>query len=211
MPPKPRIAVFRLAGAVKETPTDEVFNFGGETGVPLETLVARMDKAAKDSAVKAVVILLDQADGRPGPGRGAAAGDRPRSGGGQGGHRPRRHDRRPGPVHPALGGLAPERRPHGRPLDHRPLRRVALPPAAARQARRQARLPDLRRLQERRGDLHARGAQQGSRGDAELAARQPLRHPGRAGSPPAARSAPSWSRPGSTAARTPPRRPRSWA
>ena len=60
-PPKPRIAVFRLAGAVKETPTDEVFNFGGETGVPLQELVARMDRAAKDGAVKAVVIVLDQA------------------------------------------------------------------------------------------------------------------------------------------------------
>jgi protease IV len=60
-PPKPRIAVFRLAGAVKETPSDEVFNFGGETGVPLEDLISRMDKAAKDGAVKAVVIILDQA------------------------------------------------------------------------------------------------------------------------------------------------------
>ena len=60
-PPKPRIAVFRLAGAVQETPKDEVFNFGGETGVPLRELVARMDKAAKDGSVKAVVIVLDQA------------------------------------------------------------------------------------------------------------------------------------------------------
>ena len=53
--------MFRLAGAVKETPTDEVFNFGGETGVPLQELVARMDRAAKDGTVKAVVIVLDQA------------------------------------------------------------------------------------------------------------------------------------------------------
>ena len=59
-PPKPRVAVFRLAGPVQERPKEEVFNFGGETGIPLETLVSRMDKAAKDSAVKAVVILLDQ-------------------------------------------------------------------------------------------------------------------------------------------------------
>ncbi len=58
--PKPKIAVFRLAGPVEETPREEIFNFGGETGISLETLVARMDKAAKDSAVKAVVILLDQ-------------------------------------------------------------------------------------------------------------------------------------------------------
>jgi protease-4 len=45
---------------VQEKPKDELFNFGGETGIPLETLVSRMDKAAKDSSVKAVVILLDQ-------------------------------------------------------------------------------------------------------------------------------------------------------
>jgi protease IV len=60
-PPKPRIAVFRLAGPVQETPKEEVFNFGGDPGVPLEDLVARMDKAAKDSTVKAVVVVLDQA------------------------------------------------------------------------------------------------------------------------------------------------------
>ena len=63
-PPKPRIAVFRLAGAVKETPRDEVFNFGGETGVPLLELVTRMDKAAKESwrsyLSKEGVALLDE-------------------------------------------------------------------------------------------------------------------------------------------------------
>ncbi len=59
--PKPKVAVFRMAGPVGETPKEETFNFGGETGISLETLVSRMDKAAKDSAVKAVVILLDQA------------------------------------------------------------------------------------------------------------------------------------------------------
>jgi protease-4 len=59
-PPKPRIAVFRLSGSVQETPREEMFSFGGETGIPLETLVARLDKAAKDSSVKAVVLLLDQ-------------------------------------------------------------------------------------------------------------------------------------------------------
>jgi protease IV len=60
-PPKPKVAVFRLAGTIQETPKEEVFNFGGETGVPLEDLVNRLDKASKDSAVKAVVIVLDQA------------------------------------------------------------------------------------------------------------------------------------------------------
>ncbi|QEH34940.1 Protease 4 [Aquisphaera giovannonii] len=58
-PPKPKVAVFRLGGTVQETPTDDVFNFGGEASVPLQTLVSRMDKAAGDPAVKAVVILLE--------------------------------------------------------------------------------------------------------------------------------------------------------
>jgi protease-4 len=58
--PKPRIAVFRLTGSVQETPREEIFNFGGETATPLESLVSRLDKAAKDESVKAVVILLDQ-------------------------------------------------------------------------------------------------------------------------------------------------------
>ena len=74
---KPRLAVFRLAGPVQETPREEVFNFGGDTGVPLATLVSRLDKAAKDSSVKAVVILLEQTDRRLRPGRGVAAGDLP--------------------------------------------------------------------------------------------------------------------------------------
>jgi protease-4 len=58
--PKPRIAVFSLSGTVQETPKEEILNLGGETSVPLQSLVARMDKAAKDSSVKAVVILLGQ-------------------------------------------------------------------------------------------------------------------------------------------------------
>jgi protease-4 len=59
-PPKPRIAVFRLSGEVQETPREEVFNFGGEAALPLQTLVTRLDKAAKDESVKAVAILLEQ-------------------------------------------------------------------------------------------------------------------------------------------------------
>ena len=55
--PKPVIAVFRLAGAVKETPTDDLFSFGPGSSTTLRSLVERMDKAAKDEAVKAVVIL----------------------------------------------------------------------------------------------------------------------------------------------------------
>lgn len=57
--PKPRIAVFRLAGPVQETPREEIFNLG-DSGTPLETLVRRIDKAAKDESVKAVVVLLEQ-------------------------------------------------------------------------------------------------------------------------------------------------------
>jgi protease-4 len=59
-PPKPRVAVFRIAGRVQETPREEVFNLGGENGIALATLVSRIDKAAKDDSVKAVVIVFDQ-------------------------------------------------------------------------------------------------------------------------------------------------------
>ncbi len=58
-PPKPRVAVFRLSGSVKETPKDDVLNLGGESSIPLWTLVERLDKAAKDPAVKAVVAILE--------------------------------------------------------------------------------------------------------------------------------------------------------
>ncbi|WP_165251859.1 signal peptide peptidase SppA [Paludisphaera soli] len=58
-PPKPRVAVFRLAGTIKETPTDDSFNLGGESSTPLWTLIERLDKAAKDPAVKAVVVILE--------------------------------------------------------------------------------------------------------------------------------------------------------
>ncbi|MFO0893068.1 MAG: signal peptide peptidase SppA [Isosphaeraceae bacterium] len=58
--PKDRIAVFRLSGEMQETPREELFNFGGEAAVPLQTLVSRLDRAARDGSVKAVVILLDQ-------------------------------------------------------------------------------------------------------------------------------------------------------
>jgi len=56
--PKPRVAVFRLAGTIRETPREEVLNLG-ESSTPLWTLVERMDKAAKDPEVKAVVVLLE--------------------------------------------------------------------------------------------------------------------------------------------------------
>jgi protease-4 len=56
-PPKPRIAVFRLAGDVTELPPDETFSFGAVTGTSLRDLVERMKKAEKDENVKAVVFL----------------------------------------------------------------------------------------------------------------------------------------------------------
>ena len=59
--PKARIAVFRLSGKVNETPREEIFNLGGKTPTPLLTLVQRIDKAAADDSVKAVVVLIDQA------------------------------------------------------------------------------------------------------------------------------------------------------
>ena len=77
-PPKPRIAVFRLAGPVQETPKDEVFNFGGETGIPLETLVRADGQGGQGQHGQGGRDPARAADRRLGPGRGAAAGDRPR-------------------------------------------------------------------------------------------------------------------------------------
>src|SRR5437764_10132304 len=57
----PVLAVFHLRGALTETPKADDFSLSGETGVSLKDLVARMDKAAKDPAVKGVVLLLDGA------------------------------------------------------------------------------------------------------------------------------------------------------
>lgn len=62
---KPKAVVVRLAGTLNETPKEELFNLGEKTSTPLLTLVRRLDKAADDEAVKAVVILIDQA--QPGP------------------------------------------------------------------------------------------------------------------------------------------------
>lgn len=62
--PKARVAVFRLSGSIQETPRDDVLNLGGESSTPLWSLIERLDKAAKDPAVKAVVVILEGA--RPG-------------------------------------------------------------------------------------------------------------------------------------------------
>jgi protease-4 len=56
-PPKPKIAVFRLAGDLTELPPDQTFSFGAVGGTSLRELVERMKKAEKDETVKAVVFL----------------------------------------------------------------------------------------------------------------------------------------------------------
>jgi protease IV len=56
-PPKPKIAVFRLAGDVTELPSDQTFSFGAIGGTSLRELLERLKKAAEDSNVKAVVFL----------------------------------------------------------------------------------------------------------------------------------------------------------
>ena len=56
---KPTVAVFRLDGAVTESPRTQDFGLGGNQVVPLKELVERMNKAAADENVKAVVILAE--------------------------------------------------------------------------------------------------------------------------------------------------------
>jgi protease-4 len=60
--PKPKVAVFRLAGPVSEVPEEVVFAMGGAAPESLKSLVGRLNKAAKDPEVKAVVLLLDRAE-----------------------------------------------------------------------------------------------------------------------------------------------------
>ena len=55
------VAVFRLDGPLTEVPPDETFAMFGAPGTSLKELVARLSKAAKDPAVKAVVLLPDSA------------------------------------------------------------------------------------------------------------------------------------------------------
>lgn len=55
---KPVVAVFRWSEAVGELPEDDLFSFGTR-GDTLKNLVARLRKASKDDAVKAVAILVE--------------------------------------------------------------------------------------------------------------------------------------------------------
>src|ERR1700728_4260945 len=61
-PAKPEIAVFDLKGEMGETPVDDSLALFGPPPPNLRDVVARMDKAAKDPDVKAVVVLEDDAD-----------------------------------------------------------------------------------------------------------------------------------------------------
>lgn len=55
------VPVFELSGAITEKPAAEDFPFAMSTSESLYTLIERMDKAAADEKVGAVVILLDGA------------------------------------------------------------------------------------------------------------------------------------------------------
>jgi protease-4 len=56
---KAALAVFRLRGAVVETPGESGLPFGSEHSVALKDLIARIKKAADDEAIKGVVISLE--------------------------------------------------------------------------------------------------------------------------------------------------------
>jgi protease-4 len=60
-PGKPVIAVFTLTGPITESPVDEPFPFFDLPTASLRDLTRRMTKAAKDPAVKAVVLLAEDA------------------------------------------------------------------------------------------------------------------------------------------------------
>src|SRR5690349_6065070 len=58
-PEGPAIAVFELRGAVTEKPGAEDSIFGDPHSESLQTLIKRMDAAAEDEDVKAVVLLAE--------------------------------------------------------------------------------------------------------------------------------------------------------
>ena len=58
---KPVVAVFRLNGPITESPADESIPLFSPPGTSLKDLVERMNKAAGDDDVKAVVVLADSA------------------------------------------------------------------------------------------------------------------------------------------------------
>ena len=56
----PRIAVFRISGAIPEKPTGEAFPFAMEETTTLKDLIVRMRKARGDEQVKGVVLSVSQ-------------------------------------------------------------------------------------------------------------------------------------------------------
>src|SRR5690349_2859201 len=58
---KTTIPVFRLHGAVTESPASEALPFLSEATVSFKDLVARFQKVAKDDSVKALVLLSEGA------------------------------------------------------------------------------------------------------------------------------------------------------
>jgi protease-4 len=58
---KPTVVVLRLDGAVTEVPQADDFSFSGKSATSLKELVERIDKAAGDANVKAMVLLTDGA------------------------------------------------------------------------------------------------------------------------------------------------------
>lgn len=55
------VPVFRLEGAVTEQPTDDTFSIAGGSKLSLKEIVARLNRAAEDPQVKAIVLLADDA------------------------------------------------------------------------------------------------------------------------------------------------------
>src|SRR5262245_32703716 len=58
---KPTVAVFKLEGELTEQPAPDAFPFGSLNQTNLKELIAHMNKAADDSQVKGVVVLLEGA------------------------------------------------------------------------------------------------------------------------------------------------------
>ena len=112
-PPKPRIAVFRLAGDLTERPPDETFSFGSIGGTSLRELIDRMKKAGEDANVKAVVFLHEGGSVGAGQAEELRARDGQAPGQGQGDLRPRRLARR-------CGSTSCSRAPRGSAWSRRP-------------------------------------------------------------------------------------------
>ncbi|HEV3005070.1 MAG TPA: signal peptide peptidase SppA [Pirellulales bacterium] len=60
-PAKPVVPVFKLKGALHETPSEAGFSLSMHEPLALKDLVARLQKARDDQSVKAVVITVDEA------------------------------------------------------------------------------------------------------------------------------------------------------